>query len=597
VTDTRAGLFGNAPLAWITVGLLLLIALALGSVVYLKPDPVLARAYRLSALPPEKAILMSGQAPTISPDGSRLAFVAVDETGRTLLYVRPLDSLTAQPLAGTDGASWPFWSPDGHSIGFFARGKLKRIEAAGGQLATLADAPIGRGGSWNRDGVIIFTPTPPSSLYRISAAGGEATAMVTVDAPHGEFPRTFPQFLPDGRHYLYFSAGGQRPGTRIVGVGSLDSQEKKQILNADYAAIYAPPGYLLFRREATLMAQRFDADNLELSGDPFPVAEQVGFDGTSFQTLASVSENGVLAFQSMGAGNTQLVWVDRGGKQLGIVGPPGDYSGLTLSPDDGRLAFQQTDPDTGNVDIWVTELSGNTSSRFTFDPVVEFGPVWSPDGSRIAFSSLRDGIPNVFQKVSSGAGEDEQMFKTPVPTIPSDWSKDGRFLICGAVGLKTRWDLWILSLSGERKWETFLETPNNEQRATFAPSGRWIAYESDESGKKEVYVRSFPASGAKWQVSAGGGSQPRFTRDGKELFYVSADRKMMAVQVNTNGASFQAGAPRALFETHILMKEDRTGNQYAVASDGQRFLINSTIAATVAAPISVVVNWSAEVKK
>jgi eukaryotic-like serine/threonine-protein kinase len=597
VTDTRVGLLGNARLAWITAGLLLLIALALGSVAYLKPAPVLARAYRLSALPPEKAMLMSGQAPTISPDGSRLAFVAVDETGRTLLYVRALDSLTAQPLAGTDGAAWPFWSPDGHSIGFFAGGKLKRIEAAGGQLATLADAPVGRGGSWNRDGVIIFTPTPPSSLYRVSAAGGEATAMVTVDAPHGEFPRMFPQFLPDGRHYLYFSAGGQRPGTRIVGVGSLDSQEKKQILNADYAAIYAPPGYLLFRREATLMAQRFDADKLELSGDPFPVADQVGFDGTSFQTLASASENGVLAFQSLGAGNTQLVWVDRGGKQLGIVGPPGDYSGLSLSSDDGRLAFQQTDPDTGNVDIWVTELTGNTSSRFTFDPVVEFGPVWSPDGSRIAFSSLREGFPNVFQKVSSGAGEDEQMFKTPVPTIPSDWSRDGRFLICGAVGLKTRWDLWILSLLGERKWEIFLETPNNEQRATFAPSGRWIAYESDESGKKEVYVRSFPASGAKWQVSAGGGSQPRFTHDGKELFYLSADRKMMAVQVNTDGASFESSAPRALFETHILLKEDRTGNQYAVASDGQRFLINSTIAATVAYPISVVVNWSAEVKK
>jgi len=540
---------------------------------------------------------MSGQAPAISPDGSRLAFVAVDQTGRTLLYVRPLDSLTAQALAGTDGAAWPFSSPDGRSIGFFAGGKLKRIEATGGQLATLADAPVGRGGSWNRDGVIIFTPTPPSSLYRVSAAGGEASAMVTVDVPHGEFPRMFPQFLPDGRRYLYFSAGGQRPGTRIVGVGSLDSQEKKQILNADFAAIYAPPGYLLFRREATLMAQRFDAVKLELSGDPFPVAEQVGFDGTSFQTLASVSENGVLAFQSLGAGNTQLVWVDRGGKQLGIVGPPGDYSGLALSSDDGRLAFQQTDPDTGNVDIWVTELNGNTSSRFTFDPVVEFGPVWSHDGGRIAFSSLRDGFPNVFQKVSSGAGEDEPMFKSPVPTIPSDWSKDGRFLICATVGLNTRWDLWILSVSGERKWETFLETPYNEQRATFAPSGRWIAYESDESGKKEVYVRSFPASGAKWQVSAGGGSQPRFARDGKELFYLSADRKMMAVQVNTNGVSFEAGAPRALFETHILMKEDRTGNQYAVASDGQRFLINSTIAATVASPISVVVNWAPEGKK
>jgi Tol biopolymer transport system component len=229
--------------------------------------------------------------------------------------------------------------------------------------------------------------------------------------------------------------------------------------------------------------------------------------------------------------------------------------------------------------------------------VVEFGPVWSPDGGRVAFASLREGYPNVFQKVSSGAGGDELLFRSPVATIPSDWSKDGRFLVCGTVGLKTRWDLWILSLSGERKWETFLETPSNEQRAAFAPNGRWIAYESDESGKKEVYVRSFPASGAKWQVSAGGGSQPRFTREGKELIFVSVDRKIMAVQVKTDDASFESGAPKVLFETHILKKEDRTGNQYAVTSDGERFLINSTIAAAGASPISVVVNWTAGMKK
>jgi len=590
-------LIGNARLAWIAATLFLLVALALAAVVYLRPTPVDARAYRLSALPAEKTILMSGQAPVISPDGSRLAFVAIDETGRTLLYVRPLDSLTAQPLAGTDGASLPFWSPDGRSLGFFASGKLKKIEAAGGQPVALADAPVGRGGSWNRDGVIIFTPTPPSPINRISSSGGEATPLNLVDPAHGESPRMFPQFLPDGRHYLFFSPGGQKPGTRVIGVGSVDSQEKKQLLNADFNAVYAPPGYLLFRREATLMAQRFDTVKLELLGDPFPIVEQVGFDGLNFQTLASASDNGVLAYQSLGAGNTQLVWFDRGGKQIGIVGPPGDYSGLSLSPDDRRLVFQQVDSDTGNVDIWVTEFTGGTFSRFTFDPAVDFGPVWSPDGSHIAFSSLREGLPNLYQKVSSGAGEDELLFKSPVPKIPADWSRDGSYLLCGTVDLTTKWDLWVLSLSGERKWEVFLQTPNNEQRASFAPSGRWIAYESDESGKREVYVRSFPASGAKWQVSAGGGSQPRFTRDGKELFYLSADRKIMAVQVKTDAPTFESGAPRVLFETHILMREDRPGNQYAVASDGQRFLINSKIATTGAFPISVVVNWAAGAKK
>lgn len=593
---STARLLGNARLAWIAAALLLLIALALAGVAYLRPAPAAARSFKLSALPPEKATLMSGQAPVVSPDGSRLAFVAVDETGRTLLYLRALDSLTAQPLTGTDGAAYPFWSPDGRSLGFFASGKLKRIDAAGGQPVTLADAPVGRGGSWNRDGVIIFTPSPPSPIHRIPASGGEATAIMSVDFARGEFSRMFPQFLPDGRHYLYFSAAGQKPGTRVIGVGSLDSEEKKQLLNADFTAVYAQPGYLLYRREATLIAQRFDANKLELSGDPFPVAEQVGFDGITFQTLASASDNGVLAYQSLGAGNTQLVWFDRGGKQLGVVGPPGDYSGLSMSPDDRRLAFQQVDSGTGNVDIWVTEFTGDTFSRFTFDPLVEFGPVWSHDGSRIAFAAV-EGPPNIFQKASSGAGEVELLFRSPIAKIPGDWSRDGQFLVCGTVGLTTRWDLWILSLSGERKFEMFLQTPNNEQRPSFAPSGRWIAYESDESGKKEVYVRSFPTSGAQWQVSSGGGSQPRFTRDGKELFYVSADRKIMAVHVKTDGASFESGAPRALFETHILLKEDRSGNQYAITSDGQRFLINSTIAAAVASPISVVVNWTAEVKK
>jgi Tol biopolymer transport system component len=588
-------LFGNLRLAWLAAGLLLLTTFALAAVAYFRKASPDAGAYKLSALPPDKATLMSGQAPVISPDGRRLAFVATDETGRSLIYVRSIDSLTAQPLAGTDGAAYPFWSPDGRSLGFFATGKLKRIETAGGQPVTLADAPVGRGGSWNRDGLIIYTPTPPSPVFRISAGGGEATAITSIDFAHGEFSRLFPQFLPDGRHYLYFSPATQTPGTRVIGVGSLDSEEKKQIMNADFTAVYAPPGYLLFRRETTLMAQRFDASKLELSGDPFPVAEQIGFDGLSFQTLASASDNGVLAYQSVGAGNTQLVWFDRQGKQLGIVGPPGDYSGLALSPDDKRLAFQQVDPETGNVDVWLAEFTGNSFSRFTYEPVVEFSPVWSPDGSRIAFSVV-EGPPNIYQKLSSGAGEVEPLFKSQVAKLPSDWSREGQYIVCGTIGQTTRWDLWVLSLTSERKFEMFLQTPNNEMRACFSPSGRWIAYESDESGKKEIYVRGFPASGAKWQVSSAGGTQPRFTRDGKELFYVSADRKLMAAPVKTDGTSFESGAPRMLFETHILIKDERPGNQYVVTSDGQRFLINSTIAGTGGSPISVLINW-AEPKK
>jgi Tol biopolymer transport system component len=600
VTEQSGGsrLFGSARLAWVVSGLMLLVAIVLAAVAYFRPATTVARAYKLSALSPEKTILKGGQAPAISPDGSHLAFVSVDETGKSILYVRPLDSLAAKPLLGTDGAMMPFWSPDGRSIGFFAAGKLKTTDATGAvQPATLADAPVPRGGSWNRDGVIIFTPSPPGPIFRIPASGGDAKPLNVVDAAAGEFSRWFPQFLPDGRHYLYHSSASRKAGSREIGVGSLDSLETKPLLFADFTALYAPPGYLLFRREATLLAQRFDTEKLELAGDPFPIAEQVGFDGLTFQTLASTSDNGVLSYQSLEAGKTQLVWFDRSGKELEIAGPPGDYSDLALSSNDKRLAFHQVDFVKGNSDIWLMELPGGSPQRFTFDPAVDFSPVWSPDGSRIAFASLREGAPNLFQKASSGAGEDEGLYRSPLAKLPEDWSMDGRFLICGTVDPKTKWDLWVLSLVGEHKWEIFLQTPYNEMRASFAPNGRWVAYESDESGKREVYVKSFPPSGAKWQVSAGGGSEPRFTRGGREMVYVGADRKLMTVEVNTDAGTFGFSAPKTLFETRIISKDDHPGNQYVVTADGQHFLINTMSESVTNAPITVVVNWTAEVKK
>jgi Tol biopolymer transport system component len=345
------------------------------------------------------------------------------------------------------------------------------------------------------------------------------------------------------------------------------------------------------------MAQRFDADRLELSGDPFPVAEQVGFDGLAYQTLVSASDQGVLAYQSLGAGKVQLVWFDRAGRQLGVAGGPGDYGDLALSPDDQRVAFHQVDAETGNVDLWLMGLADGGASRFTFDPTVDFAPVWSADGSHIIYASLREGAPNLFRKAASGAGQDELLFKSPLAKIPGDCSRDGRFLVCGTVDPKTRWDLWVWPLSGERKWEVFLQTPYNEARPSFAPNGRWIAYESDESGRREVYVQSFPASGAKWQISSGGGSQPRFRRDGKELFYLGADRKLTAVEVQTEAATFAFGTPRALFETRIRKGEDRPGNQYAVTSDGRRFLVNTVAGEGASSPVTLVLNWAADLKR
>jgi eukaryotic-like serine/threonine-protein kinase len=294
------GLTRNPWLAWIVAGVFVLLMLGLGWMYFSRPSTSDARVMRLSILPPEKATLIAGQAPTVSPDGAHIVYVVTDGIGRTMLYLSTLDSTAAQPLVGTEGGGWPFWSPNSRELGFFAGGKLKKTDIAGGQPVTLADAPVPRGGSWNQDGLIIFTPAPPAPTLRISAAGGAPTPLNSVDVQGGEFPRSFPQFLPDGRHYLFLSGGSRKVGARIIGVASLDSPEVKTVLTTDFTAVYAKPGYLLFRREAKLMAQRFDADRLELSGDAFPVAEQIGFDGLTYQTLVSASDQGVLLIRASG---------------------------------------------------------------------------------------------------------------------------------------------------------------------------------------------------------------------------------------------------------------------------------------------------------
>src|SRR2546421_5248322 len=537
-------------LIWIGVAAVLSLAALSLAWLYLHKSSAELRMQRLSILPPEKTFLMAGQAPLISPDGKTLAFVAMDASGKSLLYLRPLDSLVSQPLAGTDGAILPFWSPDSRSLGFFAGGKLRKIEVAGGQPTTLANAPNARGGTWSREGVIIFCPTPPAPLYRIPASGGEATPINTADMKQGAFgPRWLPSFLPDGRHYLFVSS--IRTVQRELRVGSVDSNDSKLLLSVYSNAMYAPPGYLIYRREATLMAQHFDVDKLAVVGDPFPIAEDVGFDATSYQGFFSVSDNGVLVYHSGAAGKTQFTWIDRTGKETGTVGEPADQGDLQLSPDGTRLAFRQVEFRTGAVNIWLMDLARGTPSRFTFEQTTDFGPVWSPDGNRIVFASLRDGPPNLLQKVSNSAGNEEILIKSLIPKLPFDWSRDGRFIIYGLIDPKTSWDLWVLPLEGDRTPFPFLQTDYDERQAQFSPNGKWVAYTSIESGKIEVYVRPFPVGAGKWQVSSGGGDQPRWRGDGKELFYLSADHKLMAVEVNTEALTFEHRAPNALFIARV----------------------------------------------
>ena len=417
--------------------------------------------------------------------------------------------------------------------------------------------------------------------------------MTTLDSSRQENSHRFPQFLPDGRHFLYYARSTQ-PESSAIYVGSLDQPQAKRIISVNANVAYAPPGYLLFPREGTLMAQAFDVASLELTGAPFRVAEQVGYFRLSNEAYFSVSDTGVLVYQSGGTARTQLVWVDRSGKQLGSPGPPGDYLSLALSPDEKRVAIERFDALTGTPDIWLLDLARGISSRFTSDPAYDDYPVWSPDGSRIVFASNRDGAWNLYQKLSSGAGSEEALLKSSDQKRPNDWSLDGRFILYQQLSPDTQWDLWVLPLFGDRQPIPFLQTKFNEQRGVFSPDARWIAYESDDSGSFQVCVRSFPPSGGKSQISSEGGRWPRLRRDGKELFYLAANGKLMAVEVKANASGFEFSVPKPLFEAHTVT---RLFASYAVTADGQRFLLNTPVEESAAAPITVVLNWAAEVKR
>jgi serine/threonine protein kinase len=575
------------------IAIVMTIALAVGlSVSYFRRTPTDTRTVRLFVNPPEKSGFGSF---AISPDGLRLVFAATDSSGKSLLWVRALSSINAQPLSGTEEGTDPFWSPDSRFIGFFAGGKLKRIEATGGPVRTLCTAAVPRGGSWNRDGIIIFSPTPNDPLYRISAEGGEVTALTKLDTSHQEASHRWPHFLPDGHHFLYSVLGG--PQGQGIYVTSIDAKESRRLLDVrDTVVAYAEPGYLLFRRESSLMAQAFDLKTLQLSGNSFPIAEQVGFEATTFQTYFSVSQTGILAYSSGIYGKTQLVWVDRSGKEIGLIGQPSNfYIRPWLSPDEKRIAVDGPDLQ-GNRDIWLIDLGSGNATRFTFEPSTELFPVWAPDGSRIAFSSDREGPRQLYQKNANGAGKEELLFKSDTNLISMDWSPDGQFLMYTVNDPRTKIDLWILPLFGDRKPFPFLNTQANERLGRFSPDGRWIAYVSDESGTNEVYVQTFPASGGKWQVSTNGGYHIAWARNGKELFYISSDKKMMAVNVKTEGTTFERGTPKVLFDRHIPSFNTPLA-QFAVTRDGQKFIVANPVGENTSAPITVALNWTADLKR
>jgi len=598
----------NAPWRAVAAALFLTTLAAIGTAAYSylsKPIPTLVR---FTVTPPEKVEFdLSGRLAgtganggTVSPDGRKMAFTAKDSTGKVAIWIHSFDSQLAQPLLGTDGADLPFWAPDSRSLGFFAQGKLKRIDVAGGTTLTLSDAPAARGGAWNRDGAILFAPSNSGPLFRVSAAGGQSVAVTKTG--QGQTGHRYPYFLPDQRHFLFrvSLSGGDAVNTFI---GSLDSAESTPLLNAETNVVYASPGYVLFVRQGTLLAQKFDVATLRLAGEPFTVSDNVATSVSTGVGAFSASDSGILTFRigSSVADDLQLTWFDRSGKTLGTIGTA-SYRGIDLSRDGKRLAVHRHEIRGG--DIWTVDPKLGTTTRITFDASQHnASPIWSPHGERIAFGSTRQGSFGLYQKPSNGATQDELLLASKEVIVPTAWSPDDRFLVYTVSDSKNGTDIWLLPLSGDRKPIPFVQTPFTDGWGQVSPDGRWLAHASDESGVMQIYVRPFPSGTGKWQISTTHGHFPRWRGDGKEIFYMTGGQ-LMAVSVATSGATFEAGAPKPLFDTrYTSLNHPVIGgggyHPYAPSADGQRFLIPILAPhdAAPTAPITVVLNWTVGIRR
>jgi serine/threonine protein kinase len=555
-------------------------------------------AFRPAPLPPEMRLEISTPPTTdpvsmaISPDGQKIVFVANSENG-SRLWLRSLGSVSAQPLSGTESAQFPFWSPNNRSVGFFADGKLKRIDVDGGSVQAMANAPQARGGTWNRDGTILFAPGSAGPIFRMSDTGGEPVRLTRPDGPQQSGHR-FPRFLADGRHFLYFVTGS--PEVRGVYISSLDGSETRRLLNADGAATTASSGQLLFVLQGTLFAQGLDPIRMELTGSASAIAEHVTIDVPANLPAISASTAGSIVYRAGSpGGQRQFVWFDRSGKEIGRVGNPDTANALgpSISPDGRHLALSRTV--SGNFDIWLLDIARGVLSRFTLDPSFETNPVWSPDGSRIVFNSTRTGVVDLYQKLVTGTpGSEKPLLATAQPKNATDWSSDGHLLLYHSQDPKMGWDIWALPLGANGKpGQPFpvVQTNLNELEAQFAPDGKWIAYQSNETGRFEIYVQPFPGPGGRSApISINGGSQVRWRRDGKEVFYMALDGKLMAapIRLASNAQTLEAGSPVPLFAPRST---STVRPQYIVSPDGQRFLINTVTEDASTAPITVIQNW------
>jgi eukaryotic-like serine/threonine-protein kinase len=549
--------------------------------------------------------------PAVSPDGRRLAFVATSPDGTRLIWIREIDSLAVRPLAGTSGVTGtPFWSPDGRFVGFFAQSQLKKIRPGGGPPETLCDAPGAIAGAWNQRDEILFAVLDGEGLHRVSASGGKPEDVTQLDRSRAETSHRYPQFLPDGRQFVYLvrSASAEHRGNFV---GSLDARDRKRVLADDTAAVYEPaasrstgPGHLLFVREATLMAQPFDPDRLELTGEAVPVAAEVPLAPTVRKAPFSVA-GGTLVYRSAGLAVSQLVWVDRTGKDLEAAAGPDAYGTHRLSPDGRQIVFSLIDRQTRKIDLWVLNVMRGTRTRLTSDPGNAQNPVWSPDGTRVAFTSDRSGAWNLYAKELIAGAREELLLKPEVSrgghgnTYLQQWSQDGRWLVFSVGDLMTGIHLWAVALD-TRKLVAAVPAEFNEDQGRLSPDSRWIAYTSDESGAREIYIQRFPNSARKLRVSVAGGREPEWRGDGKELFFVASDATLMAAPIRGD-ETLEVATPRALFnlgpQRGTAFAQGGMMSFYDVTRDGRRFLVERLLDASSHSELKVVVNWTAALKK
>jgi Tol biopolymer transport system component len=596
-------LYGNGfkrRLSSVGGAILALAASGLAAVLYLHQRPAPA-VLKFAVTQPEHTSYPG--MPAVSPDGRYLTFSAVGPEGKRLLWLRPLDALHATVISGTEGASSPFWSPDSQYIAFFAARNLMKVGIKGGSVETICPAEASPGGgAWNKDGMILFAPNLSGGFFRVPSGGGKPQPVLKLDESKNERGDQWPQFLPDGRHFVFYQQTDSAD-TSGVYVGSADNGQYKRLFPSQTNAVYSAEnedapntGYLLYINERNLTAVKFNASKLETFGEPITLANDIGAVRSLALAPISVSANRVLVYQGVGQPTREVVWMDRTGKQTAVSGEPGEYGPVRISPDGNRAVVSKLSKDGKTAHLWLLDSSGG-AQQITDGNVHEGSPVWSPDGSKIAYFAAYEKVYDIYQRVPIPGGRSELLLRSDISKFPTDWSKDGRYILFGVKGPGTDLDIWGLS-AGDRRSAPIMNTVFSESFASVSPDGKWMAYQSDQGGKIEVYIQAFDGlnGGTKrrWQISKGQSGMPRWRSDSSELFYITADGRMMAVAVHTgNDGGIEATAPQFLFQTRPVPK---TWNFYDVSGDGQRFVLNMPLEWTSANPITVVTNWTEKLR-